>query len=324
MIRTNKNLIIFLILTLILGALSFFVLQKLFPLVSHTIYYCQSFLNSLSFPIPYYLSVLPFILFFTILFTAVLKLFIIFAKVQLSKKKLLKKCKSNMNFLSILGELHLTEKAYLIESEKQFAFCLGIRHPRIYISTNLIKGLSKEELEAVLRHERYHLNNRDTLTMLIASIGQSLLPFFPILSDLLHNYRIEREIRADAEAIKGIGDKEPLISVLKKLLITPSVAMVTVSAIADHDTLEPRICALVKKDFHFRRFSLKNIIISLASVFVISIISLTPTQAFEVRNLGEDAMMICPSGAECLSSCKQKYFVPIRNYSESLLYTPIQ
>jgi len=324
MIRINKNLVIFLGLIFLLGSSSLLVVQKLLPLAAHTIYYCQSFLNSLSMPIPYYLSTVPFLLFFVLLLIAAIKLFIIFVKVQLSKKKLIRSYKFDTGLTALLEKLQLTDKTYLIESEKQFAFCLGVRSPKIYISTSLVNILTIQELEAVLHHERYHFNNRDTLIMLIASVGESLLPFFPLLSDFLHNYRVEREIKADAEAIRGLGNAEPLILVLKKLLVAPSVATVNISAIADKDTLEPRIRALVKKDFHFKKFKALHILISLVSVFVMSVIALTPVQAFEIYHMGEDVVMICPQNNECVAACRQEYSAKRKNYSENMIYTAVQ
>ena len=322
MIRINKNLIIFSGLIFLLGISSLVFLQKLSPLLSHTIYYCQSIINSLSMPIPYYLGIIPFLLFFAFLLIATIKLLIICVKVQLLRKELTKKFKTSLRFNALLEKLALIDRTYLIQSEKQFAFCLGIRSPKIYVSTSLVNILTIEELEAVLRHEQYHLKNRDTLTMLVASIGESLLPFFPLISDLLRNLRIEREIKADREAMQGFGDEKPLVSVLKKLLNAPSVAMATHAAIADHDTLELRIRALIKKDFQFRTFKIKHIFISLASVFVMSIILLAPVQAVEVHHQGEDVIMICSQEDECLNTCKQKYSVDRKNYSENMLYTP--
>lgn len=324
MIKINKNLLTFIGLIFLLGFSSLVFLQKLSPLISHTTYYCQSLINSISMPIPYYLGVTPFLLFFAFLFAATIKLLIIYVKVQLLKKNLTKTFKTNSQFNSLLEKLQLSDQTYLIENEKQFAFCLGIRRPRIYVSTSLVNILTIQELEAVLRHERYHLNNRDTLTMLIASIGESLLPFFPLLSDFLHNYRIEREIKADTEAIRGLGDTQPLISALKKLLTIPSVTVATASAIADQDTLEPRIHALIKKDIHFKRFNIRNVVVSLFSVFIMSIITLAPVQAVQVHHMGEDVMMVCPNDNECLNACKREYSVPRKNYSENAPYTPMQ
>lgn len=323
MTRINKNLIIFASLILFLGGSVLISLQKLSPLLSHAIYYCQSIINSISMPIPYYFGAAIFVLAFVFLLIAIIKLFALYIKVQLFRKKLIKNLKSNEGFILLLEKLTLTNKTRLIESEKQFVFCLGIRRPKIYISTNLVNSLTIQELEAVLRHERCHLNNKDTLTMLIASIGESLLPFFPLFSDFLKNFRIEREIQADKEAMQGQGYQEPLISVLKKLLNAPSVATATVPAIADHDTLEPRIRAIVKKDLRFKQFRVKNILISVASIFAMSIIILTPVQAVEVHHMGKDVVMICPHDNTCLNSCKKTYAPTNKNYSEDVMYTPM-
>mgnify|MGYP001568946792 CR=1 FL=1 len=322
MIRINKNLIIFAGLILLLGTSSLVFLQKLSPLLSHTIYYCQSIIDSLTMPIPYYLGAIPFLLFFIFVLIATVKLLIIYVKVQFLRKKLTRQFKFNTGFNKLLIKLHLTDKTYLIENEKQFAFCLGVRHPKIYVSTGIVSLLTSEELEAVLLHERYHLHNRDALTMLTASIGESLLPFFPLLSDFLRNFRVEREIKADAEAIAGQGSEKHLISVLKKLLNIPSLALAA-AAIADRDTLEPRINALTKKDFRFRQFKVKHIFISLTSVFVMSIIALAPVQAVEIHHQGEDAMMICPQNDKCLNACKREYSTDKKNYIEERTYTPV-
>lgn len=324
MIKINKNLITFIGLISLLGFSSLVVLQKLLPFAKHTSYYCQSLISSFSMPISHYIGAIPFVLLFMFLVVATVKLLVILIKAQFLKRRLIKKSRTNSSFSVLLEKLQLTDRTYFIESNKQFAFCLGVRSPKIYISTSLVSLLNSQELEAVLRHERYHLDNRDTLTMLIASISESLLPFFPLFSDFLYNYRIEREIRADAEAIQGLGDKKPLIAVLKKLLRTPAYAAVTASSIADHDTLEPRIRALIKQDFHFRKFKAKHIVISIFSIFVMSLIALAPVQAVEIHHMGEDVTMICPNDIECINACKRQHATPRENHSEDLLYSPMK
>lgn len=318
MISINKNLVTFLILITLLGTFAILSLQKLLPFAKHTSYYCQSLVNSFSFSISHYIGYIPFLLIFALLFVATIKLLIILSKAHYLKKKLLRKTRTNAQFTKVLKKLHLRETTHLIESNKKFAFCLGLRNPKIYISTSLVTVLSREELEAVLRHEKYHMDNRDSLTMLVASIGESLLPFFPLLSDFLRNYRIEREIKADQVAIQGLGDEKPLIGVLKKLLDTPSVATVSVTAIADHDTLEPRILMLLKNNFQYKHFRLKHIVISSISVCIMSLIMLSPVHAVAVPHQGQDVIMICPSGEACLNSCKKEYS-PEKNYSEDII-----
>lgn len=324
MIRVNKNLLTFLGLIFLLGISSAMVLQKLSPFAVHTSYYCQSVVNAFTTPISHYIGAIPFILLFILLAVAMTKLLFVLVRVQFLKKNLIKNSFKKSSFTTLLDKLQLTDKTYLIKDKKQFAFCLGIQNPKIYISTGMLKLLTLQEVEAVLRHERYHLNNRDTLTMLVASIGESLLPFFPLISDILHNYRIEREIKADQEAVQGLGNDRPLLSVLRKLLTATSLPMVSAAAIADQGTLEPRILMLVKKDTQFKRFKPAHILISLCSVFIMSAITLSPVQAFEVHYEGKDVVMICPAGESCINACKQEYSTHTEDHSEEILYSPMK
>ncbi|MGI8419527.1 MAG: M56 family metallopeptidase [Candidatus Levyibacteriota bacterium] len=322
MIRVNKKLCIFLGLFIVLGTSTLLALQRLLPLINHTVYYCQSIMNSLSLPLPNYLGLIPFFIFFAFIMIAFIKLIILYTKVQLSKKQLLKNSQQNTELLTLLKKTYLQNKTFLIHSEKYFAFCLGFRNPKIYISTSLVNSLSHKEIEAVLYHERYHLKNKDTVTMLIASVGESLLPFFPLFSDFLRNFRIEKEINADNEAIKELGSPEPLISALRKFLSIPSVTIATASAIADYDTLEPRINSLLEKKETIKIYKLRHILISIFSLLAMSIITITPVQAMEFHNKGEDAMMICPQNNACLAMCKQLYRSDKKTYNKSINYTP--
>ena len=143
--------------------------------------------------------------------------------------------------------------------------------------------------------------------MLLASIIQSLFPFFPLVSDLLRHYRIDREIAADQEAIEELGNPIPVISVLKKLLFIPTISLATASAIADFDTLEPRIKALINNDRSYKTFSIKNAFISLLSLMVFAIIILSPiqVQAVTLQNQKNDSMMVCLQGNACATWCKE-------------------
>jgi beta-lactamase regulating signal transducer with metallopeptidase domain len=311
--KINKNLMKFVIIISFLGFFSLIVLQKLLPFAQYTTYYCQSLISSFLTPISHYIGAIPFVLLFIFSIVATIKLLIIVIKAKLLKKKLSKKSLKTHSFSVILEKLELTDKTYIIASEKRFAFCLGIRNPKIYLSTGLATLLNTQEIEAVLLHEKYHLDKRDTLIMLIASVGESLLPFFPLLSDFLYNYRIEREIKADQEAIRGIGDKKPLIAVLKKMLGTSTYAEVSLAAIADQDTLEPRILSLIKKDTHFKRFQIHHIVVSILSAFIMGTIMIIPVQAFEIHHQGKNVLMICPQGN-----------INEKDHSEDILYSPMK
>lgn len=303
MIKINRNLALFLSLFLILGILMVSIIQKLSPLFAHAIYYCQSlFIEAHMIPIPYYLSIIPFVFFLLILTISIIKFFVLNIKMQFLKIKLRGNIAIDQDTYKFISHLGLQDKAVLVQSDKQFAFCLGVRTPKIYFSTDLLSQLSLKELEAVLRHEQYHLENRDTLTMIIASVTHSLFPFFPLLGDLIKKYRIEREIEADKFAVTQVGDHHALISVLKKLLAFPTVETVAVAAIADQDTLEPRIYSLVNKFYFRKQFRLRHLFITLFSFLVLVTIIVMPISAKEIYHKERDVFMVCADGS-CMNSC---------------------
>jgi hypothetical protein len=138
--------------------------------------------------------------------------------------------------------------------------------------------------------------------MIVASVAHSLFPFFPLVSDLIKKYRIEREIAADKFAVSKIGDQDPLISALKKLLAFPTVGTTAVAAIADHDTLEPRIYSLVNKPYIRRQFRIRHLLITLFSSIVLATILVMPVHAKELHHEEHDVMMVCTDG-QCMNSC---------------------
>jgi Zn-dependent protease with chaperone function len=303
MIRINKNLVLFSGLFFLLGASLLFTLQKFSPLIGHVAYYCQSLLiDANMIPIPYYLSIIPFALLFVILAVSIIKFFVLSIKVQFLKFKLRGSAAIDQSIDKLINRLGLRKKAVLVKSDKQFAFCLGVRTPKIYFSTGLVSQLSIKELEAVLRHEQYHLENHDTFTMIIASVAHSLFPFFPLVGDLINKYRVEREIEADKFAVTQIGDQSALISALKKLLAFPTIATVAVAAIADQDTLEARIYSLINKPYIRRQFRLRHLFITLFSTIVLGTVIIIPVHAKELHHEEHDVMMLCTDGA-CMNSC---------------------
>ena len=303
MIRINKNIALFSSLFILLGTLLLFTLQKFSPLIGHVTYYCQSlFLNTNMIPIPYYLSILPFAFLLIILAISFIKFVVLNIKVQILKSKLGGSIVIDPSTVKLVKNLGLQDKAVLVKSEKQFAFCIGIRTSKIYFSTGLVSQLSTEELEAVLLHEQYHLENHDTFTMILASVAHSLFPFFPVIGDLIKKYRIEREIEADKFAVHKTGNKRSLISALRKLLAFPTVEEVTVAAIADQDTLEPRIYSLVDKPYFRRQFRIRHLLITLFSLVVLATILVAPVHAKEFHHEAHDVIILCTDG-KCDNSC---------------------
>lgn len=316
MIRINKNLALFSSLIFVLGTILLLTVQKFSPLIGRAVYYCQSFIETQIIPLPYYLGFFPIALIFLILGISIARFLILFFRIQLLKKSLESKK---------LGKIE--KKVILVKSTRYFAFCLGIRNTKIYISSGLIGRLSKEEIKAVLEHEQYHLDSHDTATLIIASVAHSLFPFFPLIGDLIKRYLIEREIQADSYAVKKVGDSYPLVSALRKLLLLPAFETAAIAAIANHDTLEPRIYALLQKSYTSRQFSIKHLLVTLFSAFVFGVIMITPLYAQEIHHQEHDVIMLCSDGEECMQSCTSEENMS-KLYSEmpnaSHPYTPVQ
>ncbi len=294
MIKINKDITKFLALPLLLSIILITALQKLFPSgVRHAISYCQFFVNSFSVEIPHIFIYLPVIILSIITLFSITKFIFILYRTLRFRQRVIANQKFNKELNLLLKELNLQDKGYVVKGGKPFAFCLGIINPKIYISTKMLSLMNKNELAAVLIHEKYHLEHRDTFIMLILSIAKSLFPFFPAFSDFSRNYHIEQEIKADHKALKSLGDKRPILSVMKKLLKYPNIAIDFAPAVFDNDTLEPRIKALINKDFKFKKFGRINLAVSILFVFAMFLAFLTPVRAIELHDQKQEIVMIC-------------------------------
>lgn len=307
MIKINNNVTTFLGLAFFLSIAVIIVLSKfLSSTLQHTVSSCQKVIDSIFIQVPHAIVLLPVALIFLLVAIVLLKLVTTIMRVHFLKKSLVGNITSNPKLNTVLKKLSLEDKALLVKSGKPFAFCFGFINPKIYISTATVAIADKGELEAVLLHERFHLKHKDTFTMLFASSVQSLFLFFPLFSDLFRNFRIEQEIKADQYAIARLGNDQPLINILKKLLHAPTPNFVYAPAIAEEDTLESRIKALIKKDFNFKKFSTFNIAVSLCSLVFFAAAIYSPVQAIDIKNQQEDTMILCLSGKECITACHEQ------------------
>lgn len=305
MIKINSNLFkflgIFSILFGVVAMLSF----KLFPIFSHnTIYYCRSFLSGSLINVPpiFHAAVITtlFLLFAVILTKLVLTLI----KGYKFKKHLANRRITSEKLRPVIEELHLLKKVSVVKDKSPFAFCLGLRNPHIYISTQTIEMMTGNELKAILLHEKYHLQKKDGLIMQIASLTKIIFPFFPLISDLIQGYKLNREINADKEVISKLG-KEPLVSVLTKLLTFPTVPMLTAAAIADVDTVESRIRAISHSQHANIKYNKLNLLISLFSLIFFSLFLVIPVQASEIHLNDNNMMMLCLNDEQCAALCRE-------------------
>ena len=104
----------------------------------------------------------------------------------------------------VAGRLDTESTIVFVDDDAPHAYAVGGRHPRIVISTGLLRGLSAAERRAVLSHESAHLRHRHhvhlRLLRLAAAMNPLLRPFVPagVLA-------VERW--ADEETAATLGDR---------------------------------------------------------------------------------------------------------------------
>ncbi len=161
------------------------------------------------------------------------------------------------------------DERWIVETVRKFADKAGIGMPEVGIfegdpnafatgafknsalvavSTGLLQGMTREEIEAVIGHEVAHIANGDMVTM---TLIQGVMNTFVVFLSRV----IQREFRADAGAAQLMGRRQPMINALARLggmhpgeLPKSVAAMGIVGGIgklfSTHPPIEERIAAL--------------------------------------------------------------------------------
>jgi hypothetical protein len=91
--------------------------------------------------------------------------------------------------------------ALVIDDERPKAFCAGLFHPRVYVSSGAVALLDESALDAVLAHEAHHARCRDPLRLAVGRILARALFFVPGLHELVRRQQALAELGADESAI---------------------------------------------------------------------------------------------------------------------------
>ncbi len=125
---------------------------------------------------------------------------------------------SSSELKPLTWRLGLEDKVCLLNSKVPFCFCAGFISPCVYLSRGMVEKLEPQELEALLLHEKHHMENYDPLKILLGRLVVSALFFIPALRDILEQYLIDKEIAADRSAIRQQGHCRGIAGALEKLL----------------------------------------------------------------------------------------------------------
>ncbi len=305
--KANNHILQIVLLFLVLVGLLGILVQKYAPFLFHsTIFYCQEIIKSFTnHSLPQNSNVVflvPVIFVLTLVgvrFTMTIVQLIIVAR-NLTQQKI---TQHSSRLDKLIQKLGLLSRVHIIKNKQPLALCYGLLKPEIYISTGLLSITSTRELEVILKHEKHHLMHNDNRSILFAHIVQSTFPLIPILSNLVNNFRIEREIAADEYASEG-GNHQVVSAVLKKLLRNPQPAFAYFPTLAAEDTLQARIESLFLKKQFISQYSLKNSALSLFSILVLLGLIVAPVHAIEFHENGQDAIMVCANNEQCVTQCK--------------------
>jgi len=147
--------------------------------------------------------------------------------------------------IRLARRLDLSHRLVGIPKREPLSFCYGLWRPRICLSQGLVELLTETELEAVLRHEAYHLRRREPLRMAVAICLSRFFFFVPLLAELRDHYLAEKELAADTFAVAHTG-QTVLARALRKVITTqPAPTVPSLGAAAGLSVTARRIDRLI-------------------------------------------------------------------------------
>lgn len=139
--------------------------------------------------------------------------------------------------------LGLVDRLVVVDAAEPFSFAYGLTHPRVVVSRGLADAPAPE-LDAVLSHERYHVQNLDPLKVLLTRTLSATLFYFPVLGRFHKRYLAGRELAADRRAVAAHG-RTPLASALYRVVAGPRwPELRAAAAMGDPALLEARVTQL--------------------------------------------------------------------------------
>ncbi|RNL86000.1 M56 family metallopeptidase [Halostreptopolyspora alba] len=141
---------------------------------------------------------------------------------------------------TLAGELGLAGRIESVRAHEPFALTYGLRRPRVAVSTGLLEAMSRDELRAVLVHERSHVLSRDPLKILLMRVLLAREFHLPVLAYLRTRFTAARELAADEAATAACGRK-PLAGALLKTLSGPRWAQAPAAASLGGGMIDARI-----------------------------------------------------------------------------------
>jgi Zn-dependent protease with chaperone function len=175
----------------------------------------------------------------------------------------------------------LDGRVVFVDASESFSFAYGVLTPRVAVSRGLLEGASRQELRAVLEHERYHVCNLDPLKVVLVRALSAALFCLPALDSLRARYVAGRELAADRRAVAVCGCR-PLAGALLKVVRGPEWSELGVAAsIGGPELLAVRVAQLeTGAEPKPEALSAMRMVISLIGVALLAIAFLASVSSF--------------------------------------------
>lgn len=118
--------------------------------------------------------------------------------------------------LALVGRRDSYAGARLVDHPTPSVYCVPGRGREVVVTTGAVIALDRGQMEAVLAHERAHLQGRHDVVLLVAAALQSALPFVPLFRIAREQLEVLVEMHADDRALRT-SDRRDLATALVSL-----------------------------------------------------------------------------------------------------------
>ena len=108
----------------------------------------------------------------------------------------------------------------LVAVDQPLALTVGVRRPRVIVSTGLVDRLTTAELRAILVHEAEHVAARHPFLYTLVRAARNAAKLVPAAGVIADRAVLEAEMQADRAAVDAAG-REVLASALLRLMEDP-------------------------------------------------------------------------------------------------------
>ena len=164
-----------------------------------------------------------------------------------STARYLHRCERHGKQIEMPGE---TTPALLLKDRSPVLAVAGVVHPRLVISRRVMRGLTAEQIDVALRHERAHRASGDNLKRFLILLAPDVLPFLRGFVTLEQRWAKAIEWAADDQA--SAGDPRRALSLadalvkVAKMGSKPQLSYLSSSLMADDHDLSERVDRLLR------------------------------------------------------------------------------